>query len=156
MVGHPVAIVIRPERVKRALGKFVSVDDRGGHGEHVRAGQLITLADVLGIRMVADVALDAGDGLALIDIYRLEGGGADRAVLVECGGDDGVTLDCEGGLALLHIDGLAVLLTLEDGDAVGEVAFIRGDVHSDVSADLHGQRHLIAPIEGELAVLGLG
>ncbi|SCI62063.1 Uncharacterised protein [uncultured Clostridium sp.] len=156
MVGHPVAIVIRPERVKRALGKFVSVDDRGGHGEHVRAGQLIALADVLGIRMVADVALDAGDGLALIDIHGLEGCGADRAVLVEGGGDDGVALHGEGGLAVLDIDGLAVLLTLEHGDAVGEVPLIRRDVHGDVGADLDGQRHVLGAVECQFAVLSLG
>ena len=156
MVGHSVAIIIRPERVKRALGKSVTVDDRGGHGEHVRTGQLIALADVLGIRMVADVALDAGDGLALIDIHGFERSGTDRAVLIESRGDDGVSLDREGGLAVLDIDGGAVLLTLEYGDAVGEVPLIRSDVHRDIGAYLDGQRHVLGAVEGELAVLGLG
>ena len=71
VVRHSVAIVICPKRIKRALGELVAVDDVGGHGEHVRAGQLIALADVLGIRVVADIALDAGDGLSLIDLDGL-------------------------------------------------------------------------------------
>ena len=71
VVRHSVAIVICPERIKRALGELVAVDDVGGHGEHVRAGHLITLADVLGIRVGADITLDAGDGLSLIDLDGL-------------------------------------------------------------------------------------
>ena len=42
--------------------------------------------------------------------------------------DDGVALHGEGGLALLDIDGGTVLLTLEHGDAVGEVPLIRGEM----------------------------
>ena len=71
VVRHSVAIVICPERIKRALGELVAVDDVGGYGEHVRAGHLISLADVLGIRVGADITLDAGDGLSLIDLDGL-------------------------------------------------------------------------------------
>ena len=156
VLGETVAVLIGPELVERRIGELAAIDHGGGHGEHVRAGQLIALADVLGIRMVADVALDAGDGLALIDIHGLECRRTGAAVLIEGGGDDGVALHGEGGLALLDIDGGTVLLTLEHGDAVGEVPLIRGDVHRDIGADLDGQRHVLGAVERELAVLGLG
>ena len=156
VLGEAVAVLIRPELVECRVGELAAIDHGGGHGEHVRAGQLITLADVLGIRMVADVALDAGDGLTLIDIHGFERSGTDRAILIKGRGDDGVALHGEGGLAVLDSDGGAVLLTLEHGDAVGEVPLIRGDVHRDIGADLDGQRHVLGAVEGELAVLGLG
>ena len=156
VLGETVAVLIGPELVERRIGELAAIDHGGGHGEHVRAGQLIALADVLGIRMVADVPLDAGDGLALIDIHGLECRRTGAAVLIEGGGDDGVALHGEGGLALLDIDGGTVLLTLEHGDAVGEVPLIRGDVHRDIGADLDGQRHVLGAVERELAVLGLG
>ena len=156
VLGEAVAVLIGPELVERRIGELAAIDHGGGHGEHVRAGQLIALADVLGIRMVADVALDAGDGLALIDINGLECRRTGAAVLIEGGGDDGVALDGEGGLTVLDIDGLAVLLTLEHGDAVGEVPLIRRDVHGDVGADLDGQRHVLGAVECQFAVLSLG
>ena len=156
VLGEAVAVLIGPELVESRVGEFATIDHGGGDGEHVRAGQLIAFADVLGIRMVADVALDAGDGLALIDIHGLECRRTGAAVLIEGGGDDGVALHGEGGLAVLDIDGGAVLLTLEYGDAVGEVPLIRSDVHRDIGADLDGQRHVLGAVEGELAVLGLG
>ena len=156
MVGHPVAIVIRPKGVERSGGELVPIDDRGGDGEYVRAGQLIAVADVLGVGVPLDVGLHALDGLALIDLDGLEGRGTGGTVLIEGGGDDGVALDGKGGLAVLDIDGLAVLLTLEHGDAVGEVPLIRRDVHGDVGADLDGQRHVLGAVECQFAVLSLG
>ena len=156
VLGEAVAVLIRPELVECRVGELAAIDHGGGHGEHVRAGQLIAHADVLGIRMLADVALDAGECLALIDIHGLECRRTGAAVLIESGGDDSVALHGEGGLAVLYIDGGAVLLTLEHGDAVGEVPLIRGDVHRDIGADFDGQRHVLGAVEGELAVLGLG
>ena len=83
MVGHAVAVVVRPERVQRSGGELVAVHHGGGHGEHVGAGEVIRFADVLLVRVLADVVLDALDGFALIDLDGLEGRRADAAVLVE-------------------------------------------------------------------------
>ena len=156
MLGEAVAVVIRPEAIERRVGQLGAIDHGCGDGQHVGAGKVIRFSDVLCIRVLSDVVLDALDGFPLIDIGCLEGSGTEGAVLVEGGCDDGVALDREGGLAVLDIDGLAVLLTLEHGDAVGEVPLIRGDVHRDIGADLDGQSHVLGAVEGELAVLGLG
>lgn len=121
MLGEAVAVVIRPEAIERRVGQLGAIDHGCGDGQHVGAGKVIRFSDVLCIRVLSDVVLDALDGFSLIDIGCLEGSGTEGAVLVEGGCDDGVALDREGGLAVLDIDGLAVLLTLEHGDAVGEV-----------------------------------
>ena len=73
MLGEAVTVLISPELVESRVGEFAAIDHGGGDGEHVRAGQLIALADVLGICMFADEALDTGECLALIDIDGLKG-----------------------------------------------------------------------------------
>ena len=153
VVGHTVAIVVSPERIERAVGQHVTVHDGRGDGEDICSGEVVALSHILRVCVVANIVLDAGDGLALIDIHRLECGGADRAVLIEGGGHDGVTLHGEGCLAVLDIDGDTILVASEHGEAVSEVPLIRGDFHGDIGADLDRHRHIVAIIEGELAVL---
>ena len=118
------------------------VDASRCHGELQRTGLGVVLPHAHIRRVLDAVDRNAVDGAT---VHGLAG-------FAVVGDDD---LGGRGGRGDRDL-ALAVLLTLEHGDAVGEVPLIRGDVHRDIGADLDGQRHVLGAVEGELAVLGLG